>query len=213
MPISHKHKCLFIHIPKTGGTSIESALGMFGDWKIEDKQKLFGLIQSPELKKLGFISNFLQHVTLEQSYKINPISVNYISFSFVRNPWDKMVSIYSNPDNNLVEMALRKNIKIKELTFEEFIVQTQDIKHTHLEPQHRFVCNNKDEINVSFLGKFESLHEDFQQLCKALEIDVKLPHKNQSKRMTYQNYYTETTQKIIKERYSKDIELFSYFFN
>lgn len=211
MPISDKYKCLFIHIPKTGGTSIETALDIFGNWKIEDKDILFGLIQTPELKALNLGSHFLQHITLNQAQIINPTPSDYTSFSFVRNPWDKMVSIYSNPDNNLVETALKQGIKLKNLSFDDFIIQTGNIKHIHLEPQHIFICEN-ERVNVSFLGRFESLQEDFNHLCKILGSDIKLPHKNQSTHRQYRDYYSEKSKEIVMQRYHKDIEIFSYSF-
>lgn len=212
MPISDKYKCLFIHIPKTGGTSIETALELFGDWKIENKTTLFGLIQSPELKKLNLCSNFLQHLTLEQTKNIKPIPKDYTSFSFVRNPWDKMVSIYSNPDNNLIETALAQGINLKSLSFEDFVSQTGKIKHCHLEHQHKFICDENDNLKVKFLGRFESIHQDFKKLQRLLNTDIKLPHKNQSTHTDYHDYYSAKSIKKIENRYKKDIELFGYTF-
>lgn len=212
MPISDKYKCLFVHIPKTAGTSIENALGIFGDWKIEDQNSLFGLVQSKELKEHNFLSNFLQHLTYSQCNLVKPLPDSYTSFSFVRNPWDKMVSIYSNPDNNLVHEAKQQGIKIKELSFEDFIYQTNNIDHIHLEHQHRFICNEKNKIAVNFVGKFETLQKDFKILCSMLNIDPTLPHQNKSNHTNYREYYNEELMNIIGKRYAKDIQLFDYTF-
>jgi len=212
MPLSKKHKCLFIHIPKTGGSSIEAALGIFRDWNIEDREYLFGLIQSNELTKLNFLSNFLQHLTIKQCQAISPTCKDYFSFSFVRNPWDKMVSIYSNLDNNLVQVAAKKGIHLKNLSFDEFIIQTGYINHIHLEHQYKFITNSKEEIKVDFLGKFESLESDFHKLCSLLNINLELPCKNKSNHDSYRNYYNRTTKAIIAKRYHKDIQLFGYRF-
>lgn len=210
MPISSKYKCLFIHIPKTGGTSIESALGILGDWRIENIGDLFGLIQSKDIKERGFKSNFLQHLTYEQGQIITPVTNNYRSFSIVRNPWDKMVSIYSNPDNNLLKVAAEQGIYIKDLQFKDFVKMTGFINHIHLESQYKFICDQEDKILVDFVGKFEYLQRDFKNLCEQLRIDLKLPHKNQSKRQSYRQYYSKSTKDIIYRRYQKDIELFDY---
>ena len=53
MPISHEHRCFFIHIPKTGGTSVENALGMYFRSNRENVDRLFGAIRSSELKQLA----------------------------------------------------------------------------------------------------------------------------------------------------------------
>lgn len=212
MPISHQYKCLFVHIPKTGGTSIESALDIFGDWKIENKELLFGQIQSQSTKRLGYKTQFLQHLTYNQCQEVTDINDEYLSFSFVRNPWDKMVSIYSNIDNNLIEMSSQLGIDIQSLSFSDFIKTTVKLDHIHLEEQCKFICNNKGELLVDYVGRFESLHQDFEKLCLLLNLTVKLPHKNFSKRSSYRMYYTEETKKIIRERYHRDIELFNYIF-
>ena len=45
MPISSDYNCIFVHIPKTAGTSIEAALGMHGDLK------KIGILPNPDQKK------------------------------------------------------------------------------------------------------------------------------------------------------------------
>ena len=46
MPISHTHRCIFIHIPKCAGTSVETALGMHRDWRVEDAEAMYGRVSS-----------------------------------------------------------------------------------------------------------------------------------------------------------------------
>ena len=212
MPVSNEHKCLFIHIPKTGGTSIEASLKVSGDWKVENINTLFGLIKSKYIKDFAFKSNFLQHLTYEQVQKVTYIDNKFTSFSFVRNPWDKMVSIYSNADNNLIETASKLGINIKDLSFNEFIEKTEFIEHIHLEHQYKFVCNREDEIIVDFIGKFESLNSDFNKLCKIVNMNLALPHKNKSVHAHYRSYYNNKTKSMVYKRYKKDIELFKYTF-
>ena len=96
-------------MPKTGGTSIESALDLHFSWEIEHEEALYGLIQSEELVKYGFLSGFLQHLTMPQIRLLKSDSRYdaYYSFSFVRNPWDRMVSVFSKPDPHMVQQAAR----------------------------------------------------------------------------------------------------------
>jgi len=210
MPISKQYKCLFIHIPKTGGTSIEAALGILGNWKVEDRDHLFGKIQSEELKNYGYISHFLQHLTYEQCHNITPVDKSYTSFSFIRNPWDKMVSIYSNLDNNLASMAKLQGINLNELSFTEFIEATENLEHIHLVPQYKFIYSRKEKLCIDFIGRFESFQKDFNALCKKLKIKIELPHINRSQHRLYRDYYTQKTKNIVAKKYKKDIELFGY---
>ena len=212
MPISKKYKCLFIHIPKTGGTSIEAALGILGNWKIEDRDSLFGEIQSEELKNYDYISHFLQHLTYEQCQNITPVDKNYRSFSFIRNPWDRMVSIYSNMDNNLVSMAKRQKINLNDLSFTEFIETIDKLEHIHLVPQYKFIYNKKEKLCIDFIGRFESFQKDFNALCNQLNKKIELPHINRSQHKPYRDYYSQKTKKIIAKKYKKDIELFGYVY-
>lgn len=212
MPISDKYHCIFVHIPKTGGSSIEKALDLFGEWKIEDRKKLFGLIQSDDLLEKKFLSDFLQHLKMNEINTINLSKKNYYSFSFVRNPWDRMVSIYHNLDPNLKAKALSKNIDLSGLSFSDFLYAIKEVNHIHTEEQWRFVYNKKNGFLVDFIGHLENINDDFNLICNKLKINKKLPHDNKSDHDSYQHYYTANTQQFIATWYQRDIELFSYKF-
>src|SRR5438477_12475659 len=84
MPVDHNRKLLFIHIPKTGGTTVLTLLGL---WKKERSANLGTLF--------GDWGSFdLQHLTLFQAEQFLTCSefASYFKFAFVRNPWDRAVS-------------------------------------------------------------------------------------------------------------------------
>ena len=77
--ISHKHKCIFVHCHKCAGETIELAVlgkadrGIGGDHYKGSREKHFSV--NRYIKKYG-----------ENMWN------NYFTFSFVRNPWDRVIS-------------------------------------------------------------------------------------------------------------------------
>jgi hypothetical protein len=217
MPVSHSRRCIFVHIPKTGGSSIEQALGMFGDWRLEDRDCLFGRIQSPDLELAGFLSRYLQHLTISQIRSIVPADVGsrYFSFSFVRNPWDRLVSVYSRPDPDMVEQAQAAGIDLLGLPFDQFLDRVGKTSHIHVLPQHEFITDSSGRPLVDLVGRFESLQGDFKGLCRTLGAACELPHANASaarRAADYRSYYTSETKAIVAQRYATDVRLFGYEF-
>jgi hypothetical protein len=191
----HYYKCIFIHIPKNAGISVSYTL--FGNTggshrKLVDYQRIFG-------KRI-----------INQYYK----------FSFVRNPWDRLVSTYFFLMNGgLTEKDKKWTAQhIAEYTdFTDFVTNWLSVDHVnnslHFQEQYRFLTNQKDELDVDFLGRFESLDQDFQTICEYLQIDRTLKKTNSSKRKNdYKSYYNETTKAIVAEVYKIDIKLFNYSF-
>jgi hypothetical protein len=213
MPVSHALRGIFVHIPKTGGTSVETALGMFHDWKIENRAALFGLIQSPDLRQKGFLSHFLQHLTWPQLRELLPPECRgYFTFSVVRNPWERMVSTYANKDPDMLMHARAQGLELEGLSFEEFLEKTENFQHIHLLPQHEFIYDQQGTPLVDFIGRFERLAEDFQRICARLGVDGGLPHRNPSRHRPYRDYYDNTTQDMVAQRYRRDIALLGYEF-
>jgi hypothetical protein len=193
--ISHTQKCIFIHIPKCAGSSM--ALWM--------KNKM----KSKPNKSIGLFT----HSRLEDfEGRIDNID-DYFKFTFVRNPWARVVSMHSylkkrrdngskpgwyvNDDFNLFvgeQMWNEKNNRRSQLPF-SLCSYVADIK------------------NFDFIGKTENLIDDLNSMCKCIGISMgHFPNKNKSVYKHYTEFYDEATQKIIADKYAKDIEIFEYKF-
>jgi hypothetical protein len=214
MPVSHQLKLIFVHIPRTGGTSIESALGLLGDWRQEDLTSMYGMITSPDLKHRIRATAFLQHLTADEIGNLLPLEFHvYHRFAFVRNPWDRMVSIYARMDPHMQASAESAGLKLIGTSFNEFLERTGDFEHVHLAPQHRFVMDTTGQLVVDFLGRFEHLTADFAAICQRVGLQSSLPHRNASVRSDYRAYYNDDyARKTVERRYGDDIERFRYVF-
>ena len=109
MPVSHDHKCLFIHIPRTGGTAFRKFLGIDGgDGEVPAPLELIngkGLLsvcnRNPEVPshKVPRVLH-KEHLCMKHIYQLSlvdkKIYSEYLKLAFIRNPWDRALSIYSN---------------------------------------------------------------------------------------------------------------------
>ena len=216
MPINHEARLVFIHIPKTGGTSIEAALGMFHRWQDENTDAAFGLIQSPQLMSRGWKSSFLQHLSYGELAELAPTEVmtGYFSIAWIRNPWERMVSVYSHTDTHLLGQADQSGLQLRGLRFPDFVAALDGFEHVHLRPQHEFIMTADGQPQVDFVGRFEYFTRDFAQLvrCAGLSPGLALPHENASTHAEYRSLYDEASRRAIEHRYAEDIERFGYLF-
>jgi len=192
--ISHKHKFIFTHIPKTGGSSVHSTLNDY----FEPNQQMHNDLQK-DLKKC---------------------SNDYFKFAFVRNPWDMTVSFYHFVWYSEVMKWWRTGRRSKPWSFKHWI-KSRHFKRQRGWKKNRCYCSNQlcwvssydGELLVDFIGKFENLQEDFNIICDKIGIpQQQLPHKNATKHKSYTEYYDDDTKQIVAEKYAKDIEYFGYEF-
>ena len=159
MPLIKEHNLLFIHIPKTGGFSIEKFFNISAK-----SENLF------EYGKPRFnINNILfspQHFTVKILKENLGLEYSkYFKFTFVRNPYDRIISGY----------YWRYTYHLTKLNLNDFIYENlTTIKLDHMIPQSEFV----DE-SVDFIGKTENLQQDFEKLLFKRKIPIKpLPKLN-----------------------------------
>ena len=190
----HQTKTVFIHIPKTAGISLLKAI--YGKVSLES------------------------HRTYEFNNLILGITKNqYFSFSFVRNPFYRLYSIYmflqKGGINKLDETLFQKHLA-KYTDFEDFVLNGLNKKTifqvTHLLPQSYFICNNKGEVLVSFLGRFENLINDVNHLSKKLGKEINLEHLNKNKKRSYKEFYSQEMIEIVNMVYEDDLRIFNYEF-
>jgi hypothetical protein len=188
-------------------------MGMFGDWRVQNTSTMFGIINSGQIRERFRLTRFLQHLTAAELQELIPTEFgSYQRFAFVRNPWDRMVSIYCNKDPHLIVYARSRGIDLSNTTFNEFLHKTEELAHVHLIPQHKFIIGPNGNFLVDFIGRFERIDGDFSILCNRLNIRRVLPFENRSARDEYKKYYDQKSLARIEQRYKGDIELFGYSF-
>ena len=138
---------------------------------------------------------------------------SYFKFAFVRNPFDRFVSEYFwRRERYLSGQTTTFNAKDIP-SFEDFAINTKKYsqpREEHLFPQYQFIYD-KDCLQVDFVGKFESINEDFSYVCKRLgRTPPKLPHTQRTCHLNYKSYYSEKAKRSIYQRYKKDFLIFDY---
>lgn len=205
--ISRDHECIFVHIPKCGGSSIEEIL-----WPSpRSEEDLWGGLVDRYHNK--YQTGGLQHLLARQiRTEVGPeVFRRYYKFSMVRNPWDRVVSQFlfmgKRPDlREYLGMARADPLQ----RYLELIVKRI---HVQWEEQHRFVCDEKGDLLVDAVGRFERFEEDVREALGKLNVTVKdVPHLRKSERRPYRDYYTDRTRYMVESIYRRDIELFKYQF-
>ena len=84
----------------------------------------------------------------------------------------------------------------------------------NLRPQIHWLRDQQGQVDMSFIGRFERLEADFQQLCEVLGVEVVLPHRTASlPKMDYRMQYTDELAEIVQDFYWEDITYFNYSFD
>ena len=150
-----------------------------------------------------------------------PSSTSYFSFTFVRNPWSRLVSTWKDKcfsDTTSVvykEMYSPYRNSFKDFIFtlsedpDKFYATWEGIIDRHVRP-YIDLCPLND---IDFIGRFENLQHDFNTVCDKIGIpQKKLPHRNKTKHKHYTEYYDDETREIVAKKYAKDIEYSGYEF-
>ena len=213
MPICNRNNVIFVHIPKTGGTSIEKLFGMYNEnSNIPDLDKLHGHVPVENSTKVknplslgGNYGYYLQHLSINEIKRIIPdhIYIDKNIFTCIRNPWDRIVSEYI--------------WAYSFLKFDDFINKVFDVvsnrimldtENVHFRPQNEFL---NSELN--YICRFEEFKNDLGNLIKSLSLNInvnKIPHEKKSIRNHYSQYYSSKSIALIEEIYAKDIEIYGY---
>jgi hypothetical protein len=192
-----RHRAIFVHIPKAAGTSIvKSLFGCEGGWHMTLRQ--YSLIYSADELNAAF------------------------KFTFVRNPWDRLYSAFSylkSGGRNLADRRWAERHLAHVADFSAFVhdwLPGVDLEssYTHLIPQYRFLRLQGEAPRVDFIGRFETIAEDYETIRARIGTGKPLAHLNPSSRaQDYRDVYTEDMKQIVARAYHKDIMLFDYAFD
>jgi hypothetical protein len=217
--ISDQHKCIFIHIPKTAGTSIEKALGHFSELHrgVQDHRTIRQIQPTAFSDFIELIKNkdsFGVYMQMKKIYKDEKIKIRkkfkeYYKFCFVRNPWSRVHSWYKNVMRD--EFHKNRFGVADDCTFKEFVFSHLD--QFEINPQLFWIKDRNGKIAIDFIGRFENLEEDFSTVANELKLKTSiLPKLIVGGKINYQDEYDNEMIEVIRNKYAEEIELFNYQF-
>lgn len=202
---------IFVHIPKNAGTSVAEALDMEKTWHYTalDYRRMLGY----------------------------PAYAWRYSFAFVRNPWDRFLSLYryarldesryhsaidpeSAPYGKHEDYDLLKNASVEECAhfLDEGRLEHDDFIN-HWRPQTDWLTDENGHTIVDFVGRVEAIDDDFQRVSDRLNLPVDtLPVANSSTKSSsspnavpeYRSVFTEEAYSLVAEYYREDIDRWGY---
>jgi hypothetical protein len=200
--VNHDLKAIYIHIPKNGGSYIETILqkyyGFTFDYEIKSNNYGFTDVNNEPLlvnDKRGVLKYYMNSEYLNKKYEMTKEKwETYYKFTFVRNPYNRIISAYEFLKNNYYNdnyYRVNKSIPFPSL-FDLFNIQKNGLNNLiykegskelyYYHYYHLFITqiehllNNSNKINLNFIGRVENLDIDLIIILKELGVKEHLKH-------------------------------------
>lgn len=212
--ISPKNKFIFVHVPKTAGRSVRRALRPHCYTVTQEISRLLDPVRtilgrpvSPFPKSR--YSPLRGHPAVSEYRKFFGDEYDeYFTFAFVRNPFDWLVSYYEWSRSR--ELGSSRQEKFAQMEFSSFIDWACD---GGLRTQHSLLRNSNGEVDIDYLGHFETIQTDFARIAKRIGIANHLPHRNKSPRGSTEFYFSDREVAAVQNYFGADFKYFGYEFS
>ncbi len=217
MLLSIKYNFLFVHIAKTGGTSVRAALQPLR-WRDPWYYPQFLCSRFSHLSGHRIGTKFPRHSRIIAAKEMLPEAFfnQLFKFAIVRNPWDLQVSSYHHIRRE------RPHLMAQIEDFEQFIRWKLDPERpyqyhidTSIQSQLDYLIDLQGSQLVDFIGRYENLADDFREICRSIGItNLQLPHKRKAKdrKKDYRSYYSNELAELVGNYFKRDIEALGYRF-
>jgi hypothetical protein len=203
--ISLKNNFVFIHIPKTGGNSFQLAAERYSDDSLRktlfhhDLQDRFEVAGKITGHKHFTCEEYVSQLGLDQFMSLRKIT-------FVRNPFDRVMSYYFSPHRWLVGSGFSAENVDYTLDKDEFLRFIEDVPTAT-----SYLTVSGELIEFDFVGRFESFETDFRKALAfcGIDDDLPVPHANRGKGKKLSSYDADIAN-AVAERFAEDFVNFGY---
>ena len=211
--ISHAHRFIFVHNPKSGGTSVFQALRQHADWVCRQPEKTYLRLRAALLFRESYqLSLFQPHVPARRLRRKLPTTVwdDFYKFGIVRHPCGWLWSYWK---------YVRQRPKHPEYQhfapFDDFrkLVEALDVRALPIRPQSYYLTDDSGHILVDRVGHLERIQEDFTAIRNKIGLpEVELQHHNRTgnRRETWQMVYDDYMRERVGRFLRRDFEIFGY---
>jgi hypothetical protein len=199
-PWNLEYSALFVHIPKTAGTTIHDTFGI----EVRDR--------GPHIPAYAY--QWASPAFFDHAFK----------FAVVRNPWDRVVSAFhflkspQYPDDKAWSDRRLASVE----TFDDFLEALRRplfrnlmLSELHFHPQIGFVADLKGRVLVDQVIYYENLANGLRRVAERLQLTFPeggIDQLNASSRGDYRDYYDTRGRELVGQMYARDVETFGYHF-
>lgn len=207
MIISHRHRFIFVAVPKTGTHSVRQALREHMGEEDLEQVRLFVEKRFP-ISELAALRH--GHLTLRQVRPHLPPEhfSSYFKFGFVRNPFDRFISYCAFMTRGSDRFQTNPTGVMHHLLF---VAPPTD--HILFQPQNTFFTDENGLLLGDRIGRIETMQVSYDDICEQIGIVSRpLDKVNASVHGDYRQYYDQRSIDGVAKLYSRDLELFGYNF-
>lgn len=218
MRISHQHRFVFLANPRTGSTTVRKILDDYSD------------VRSVHITEKSEDFPFYDHISAAELKAIFEAKgwewTRYRKFCMVRNPFDRVVSLYHLHQEIMRQKVKGKNLPQKMLRYiKRMLIPLSSFQDyvMHIDPEARlskslraFICDKNGECLVEDVLMYENMKDELPKYLDRYGINIcngQIPHMNASiSRTSYRDYYNDYTRKRVELLYDYEINRFGYLF-
>lgn len=202
--ISERYGFIYVHIPKTGGNSIQTALAPYADDVVVLRPSVGHVLDEDGRQgvdvfnpALGFDRPEHKHATLsDYRERLGDDFSRYLIVTSVRNPWDRVISNTAFHREDGLPMD-------RVVPLDDLVLPRSMVDYLTLE----------GDVRVDHAIRFEEMQSDFDALCDRLGLSrTPLPHKNRSRRGGYATCFDVDTARHVSRAFAADNAYFGYTF-
>ncbi|MBI84842.1 MAG: hypothetical protein CMJ81_16740 [Planctomycetaceae bacterium] len=223
MIISHEKKFIFFHIPKTGGSSLTWNLRHVAD---SQQQSPSADLEDGWQDAVHFDGK--QHSSFRDNAGLCERHSDYFKFTFVRNPWDVVLSWYLALSRKQPESVSPENFRrfvVNHLQHFFLVLAKNPVNFLKCRPfgmnrlirktQTSYITDLQGNVAVDYLARYESYDQEFEYLMKKLQVtnyEQKKVNVANVDKIPYTDFYDARSKDLVARTYRKDIESFGYDF-